>query len=163
MGKSASRQDPKIEIVLTALAKTPKEIARIARGHDTARLHRPPSPEAWSARDIVAHLRACADVWGGSIDRMLNEDHPKIRYVSPRGWMKKPGYLDQEFRASLQTFSDARAALLGTLRSLESDGWSRGATLTGTTRSDPTVLDYAKRMADHEVCHIDQLQRTLNP
>jgi hypothetical protein len=161
MGKSASRQDPEIELVLAALANTPKEIARIARGYDAAQLRRPPSPEAWSARDIMAHLRACADVWGGSIDRMVTEDHPRFRYVSPRGWMKKSGYLDHDFHASLQAFSDARAALLGTLRSLDPDGWSRGATLTGTTRSDPTVLDYAKRMADHEVRHIDQLNRTL--
>jgi len=32
-------------------------------------------------------------VWERSIDRMLSEDHPKIRYVSPRGWIKKTDYL----------------------------------------------------------------------
>lgn len=162
MAKLARSKDPEVELVLTTLANTPKEIARITSGRDDGELHRQPSAEAWSARDIVAHLRGCADVWGRSIDRMLNEDHPRIRYVGPRGWMKKAGYLDQDFQASFQAFSEARTALLDTLRTLDPDGWSREATFTGTTLGrNATVLLYAKRIADHEVRHLDQLRRTL--
>jgi hypothetical protein len=154
---------PEIELALTMLASTPKQIARIARGHDERQLHRKPAPEAWSARDIVAHLRACAEVWGRSIGRMIEEDHPTIRYVSPRGWIKKTDYLDQGFQVSLQAFSEARTALLDTLRTLDAAGWSRRATFTGTTLGrDATVLLYARRIADHEERHLEQLRRTLD-
>ena len=98
-----------IKAVLTALSATPKQIARIARGRSRAQLHRKPAADAWSAQEIVAHLRACAEVWSGSIERMLAQDHPTIRYVSPRGWIKKTDYLEQDFRDSLRAFSERRA------------------------------------------------------
>jgi uncharacterized damage-inducible protein DinB len=162
MPKPAVGKAPEIDLVLETLAGTPKKIGLIARGHDDQELHDPPAAEAWSARDIVAHLRACAEVWGRSIDRMIQEDHPTIRYVSPRSWIKKTDYLDQSFRLSLVAFSEARSALLDTLRTLDSVGWSRRARFTGTTLGrDATVLIYARRIADHEVRHLDQLQRTL--
>lgn len=162
MPKPAAGRAPEFDLVLAALAGTPKEIGRIARGHDDRQLHRSPAAEAWSARDIVAHLRACAEVWGRSIDRMIQEDHPTIRYVSPRGWIKKTDYLDQDFRVSFRAFSEARSALLDTLRTLDTAGWSRRATFTGTTLGrDATVLIYARRIADHEVHHLEQLRRTL--
>jgi hypothetical protein len=90
------------QLTLERLADTPKQIARIARGCNTRQLHRTPSPGAWSARDIVAHLRACAEVWGRSIHRMLTEEHPTIRYMSPRGWIKRTDYLERGFSDSLQ-------------------------------------------------------------
>jgi hypothetical protein len=162
MPKFTARTEPESELVLTMLASAPRQIARIARGHDDGRLHRQPAPEAWSARDIMAHLRACAEVWGHSIYRMMNEDHPTIRYVSPRGWIKKTDYLDQSFGASLRAFSQARTALLDILRTLEAADWFRRATFTGTTLGrDATVLIYARRIADHEVQHLEQLRRTL--
>jgi hypothetical protein len=148
--------------VLTALSETPKHIARIARGCSDRQLIRKPEPDAWSAQEIVAHLRACAEVWGRSIDRMLAEDHPTIRYVSPRGWIKKTDYLQQSFRDSLRAFSDRRAVLVGTLSGLDAIDWSRRATFTATTLGrHATVLSYTRRIADHEVQHLGQLQRTL--
>ncbi len=93
---------------------------------------------------------------------MIEEDHPTIRYVSPRGWIKKADYLEQTFQASLREFSDARADLVKTLNALGASGWARQATFTGTTQGrDATVLSYAKRIADHELQHLDQLRRTL--
>jgi hypothetical protein len=144
------------------LSGTPQQIARVARGHSVQRLHRKPAADAWSAQEIVAHLRACADVWGRSIDRMLAEDHPTIRYVSPRGWIKKTDYLQQSFRENLRAFAKERATLVGTLSKLNASGWARGATFNGTTLGrDATVLGYAARIADHEVGHLDQLRRTV--
>ena len=144
------------------LSEMPARIARIARGHTDQQLHRRPAADAWSAHEVVAHLRACAEVWGGSIERMLVEDHPTIRYMSPRGWIKKTNYLQLSFRDTLRGFSQQRAALIGKLDGLGERGWARGATFTGTTLGrEATVLSYAVRIADHEVHHLDQLRRTL--
>src|SRR5688572_31490791 len=45
-------------------------------GRSELQLQRKPEADAWSAQEIVAHLRACAEVWGRSIDRMLrSEEH----------------------------------------------------------------------------------------
>jgi hypothetical protein len=148
--------------VMAALTNTPKEIARITRGCSIQKLHRRPEPDAWSARDIVAHLRACAEVWGRSIERMIAEDYPTVRSVSPRGWIRKTDYLEQSFSDSLKEFSKRRAGLIARLRELDARGWSRGATFTATTLGrDGTVLSYAKRIADHEAQHLDQIRRTV--
>jgi len=155
-------EDSARRTVLAALSATPKQIARIARGRTEARLRRKPAADAWSAQEIVAHLRACAEVWGGSIERMLTEDRPTIRYVSPRGWIRKTDYLQQNFRETLRGFTQQRAALVRTLKALRASDWERGATFTATTLGRKgTVLGYARRIADHEVRHLDQLRRTV--
>jgi hypothetical protein len=148
--------------VLAVLSETPTQIARIARGRNERELRRKPAADAWSAQEIVAHLRACAEVWGRSIARMLAEPHPTIRYVSPRGWIKKTDYLQQSFSETLRAFSQQRAALVETLSNLEVSAWVRGATFTATTLGrEANVLSYATRIADHEVRHLDQLRRTV--
>lgn len=150
------------QAVLAVLSRIPEQIADIARGHSEQEVLHKPASDAWSAPEIVAHLRACAEVWGRSIERMLAEEHPTIRYVSPRGWIRKTNYLRQSFGDTLRAFAQHRAALLGMLGNLEARGWERGATFTGTTLGrEATVLSYATRIADHELQHLDQLRRTL--
>lgn len=151
-----------IHAVLSALAETPDQIARVSRGCTEQRLHRKPEADAWSAQEIVAHLRACAEVWRRSIERMLAGEHPTIRYISPRGWIRKTDFLQQSFRDSLTAFVHRRATLVHTLSGLDAIAWSRGATFTATTvLREATVLSYAKRIADHEAHHLGQLQRTV--
>ena len=95
---------------------------------------------------------------------MLNEDHPTIRYVSPRGWIRKTDYLQHNFEETLEGFSEQRASLLAVLTKLKPAGWARGATFTGTVSGrNGTVLGYAARMANHEAGHLDQIRRTVSP
>jgi hypothetical protein len=74
--------------VLKLLAKTPRRIASMSKGVENARLHFRPGEKVWSANDVLAHLRSCADVWGKSITAMLAQDHPTLRYLS--------SYVDQK-------------------------------------------------------------------
>jgi hypothetical protein len=112
--------------VLTLLSGTPREIARIVKGLSEQQLQRQPHKEAWSAQQIVAHLRACADAYGHWIVRMLAEDHPTIRYVSPRGWIRKTDYLQHNFSETLDGFSKQRSGLVAVLTKLTSTEWARG-------------------------------------
>jgi uncharacterized damage-inducible protein DinB len=54
-----------IEQILTMLAATPLRIVALTAGLAPAQLHTPPAHGQWSANDVLAHLRACADMWGG--------------------------------------------------------------------------------------------------
>ena len=162
MPKRVVEQESEITAILTVLTESPKDIARIVHGCTDDQLHGKPAPDAWSATEILAHLRACAEVWGRSIERMIAEDHPTIRYVSPRSWIRKTDFLDLSFQDSLRRFTEGRGRLVETLSALEWTHWSRGATFTGTKLGrDATVLVYAKRIADHEQAHLDQLRRTV--
>ena len=152
-----------INEILTLLAETPGRLASMTQGLENVRLYGKADEEAWSVNDILAHLRACADVWGKSILAMISQDHPTLRYVSPRTWQRKTDYPAQEFQISLQAFTRQRDELLKLLTPLTLEDWSHGATFTGTTRGrEQTVFSYARRIVDHETQHLDQIEEVLN-
>ena len=152
------------EQVLALLAATPERIAAAAAGLAPAQLHTPPSPDEWSANDVLAHLRACADVWGDCIATILAQDRPTIRAVNPRTWIEQTDYLEQEFQPSLQAFAKQRSDLLAVLEPLPPEAWSRAATVTGAGKVlERTVLFYARWLAEHERPHVKQIERIVKP
>jgi hypothetical protein len=154
-GKSLSPKQ-----VLTLLAETPPRIATITARLTPAQLHASPGPDEWSANDVLAHLRSCADVWGGCIRTLLDEDAPTIRAISPRAWIKRTNYLDLTFRPSLRAFAAQRTELLTVLKPLAPKAWSRTATVTrARTTATRTVLSYAEQLAAHERQHLEQFAR----
>jgi hypothetical protein len=151
-----------IEKLLNALAETPRRIAFAGRNLEYSRLQFRPDENMWSVNDILAHLRACADVWGKSVIAMIAQDHPTLRYVSPRTWIRKTGYPELEFHQSLVVFARQREELVKSLETLAITDWSRGATFTGTTKGrEQTVLGYVQRMTQHENEHCEQIEALL--
>jgi hypothetical protein len=149
--------------VLTLLAETPPRLAHLTEGLTPEDLWTAPAPDVWSAIDVLAHLRACADVWGDCIATMLAEDTPTLRAINPRAWLARTDYREQEFPSSLQVFAAQRAALLAVLEPLPPDGWSRAATVTGAGKPlERTVLDYARPLTEHEQPHIKQIARLMS-
>ena len=111
---------------------------------------------------MLAHLRACADVWGACITTMLAEDMPTLRAINPRAWIKRTDYLDLDFQPSLAAFARQRAELVAILQPLPRAAWSRAATVTGAGKPlERTVLSYARRMAGHERPHVKQIERIV--
>jgi hypothetical protein len=152
-----------IEQVLTILAATPPRIAALTAGRVPAQLHTTPNHDEWSANDVLAHLRACADVWGNCIVAIIAEDTPTLRAMNPLTWIKKTDYLEQEFQPSLHAFATQRTDLLAVLEPLAHEGWSRTAIVTGAGKVlERTVLFYAQWLAGHERQHLKQLERIVN-
>jgi hypothetical protein len=152
-----------IEQVLALLAETPMRIADLTTGLAPAQLRAQPGEDEWSANDVLAHLRACADVWGGCIMAMIAEDASTLKAVNPRTWIKTTDYPDLAFGPSLRAFAAQRADLLAVLQPLPHEGWFRAATVTGAGRPlQRTVLFYAEWLATHERSHIKQVQRIVN-
>lgn len=158
-----SRTRLSTEQILSLLAAAPGRIAAAATGLSSEQLSAAPAPGEWSANDILAHLRACADVWGGCIATILAEDRPTIRAMNPRAWIKHTDYPQQEFRASLQAYTVQRQALVAVLASLPPDTWARSATVTGAGKAlERTVLSYADSLAVHERAHLKQMARVAH-
>lgn len=151
-----------IEQILTILAATPPRITDLSTRLLPAQLLAPLGPGEWSARDVLAHLRACADMWGKYIVEILREDMPTIKAVNPTTWIKQTDYLTQEFQPSLQAFATQRAGLLAELKSLSPDAWSRKAMVTGSGKPrERSVYTYAQWLANHERSHIKQIERIV--
>ncbi|HSF83170.1 MAG TPA: DinB family protein [Anaerolineales bacterium] len=152
-----------IEQILSMLAATPSRLAALTEGLPPAKLLASPEPPEWSARDVLAHLRACSDMWGKYILEILSEDMPTIKAVNPTTWIKKTDYREQGFLPSLQAFTSQRADLLAVLKPLAPEAWSRTATVTGAGKPrERTVYTYAQWLANHERSHLKQVERISN-
>jgi hypothetical protein len=150
------------EQILTMLGEGPARIATLTEGLAPAQLRTVPNQEEWSANDVLAHLRSCADMWGGCIATIIAEDHPTIRAINPRTWIKQTDYLDLEFRPSLRAYTTQRAELIAILERLPPEGWSRSATVKGAGAVlVRTVLKYADGLARHERAHVKQIARIV--
>ena len=144
------------------LAETPPLIAALTEGRDAAQLQTRPTPDAWSAVELLAHLRACADVWGNCIATILAEDHPTIRAINPGAWIEQTDYTGLVFESSFHAFTSQRTALLTTLTPLSAAEWERAATVTGAGRPlERTVHFYAQWLARHERTHLKQMARIV--
>lgn len=144
-----------VEKVLRLLEASPKRITAVTQHLTSTQLHTKPDPNAWSANDILAHLRACVDVWTKDIDVMLTQDSPKMRHLSPRTYMRRTNYPNLEFGPSFQIFCSQRAELLEKLSGLAFASWSRDAEIKGRQH---TVFTHARRLALHEAVHCDQIE-----
>lgn len=152
-----------VEQVLTMLKEGPTRIADAVAKTSPDRLQESPGTNEWSPNEVLAHLRSCADVWGGCIETILAEDHPTIRAVNPRTWIESTDYLQQDFRKSFRAFKAQREKLLKQLNSLTPNDWSRDATVTRA--GEPLVrivYDYASWLANHERPHVKQIQGTVD-
>jgi uncharacterized damage-inducible protein DinB len=151
-----------IDEILNRLTEQPKTIAALTAGLPRARSHRAPSRGEWSLTDVLAHLRSCSDMWGKYMALIVTEDRPTFRAMNPTTWIKSTNYRDQEFAPSFRAFTKQRTELLNFLRPLPKASWSRSATVTGAGRPrERTVLEYARRLANHERSHLKQIARIV--
>ncbi len=149
-----------IEKILTLLEKNPEAIVGFSADLTPAQLSTAPNPDQWSAVQLLAHLRSCADVWGGCITTILAEDHPTIRAINPRTWIEKNSYREVDFQSSFHAFTTQRTQLLKQLKSLAPEDWQRGAIVTGAGKPlDRTVQFYAQWLAEHERSHLKQFRQ----
>jgi uncharacterized damage-inducible protein DinB len=144
-----------IELALRRLTETPGRLAATTEALNDEQLHQRPDEENWSANEILAHLRACADVWGETIAAMLQDNEPALKHLHPRTWQKETNYLEIPFRESFRDFVDQRRALLETLSDLSLADWSRGAIIKERRH---TIFSQARRMALHEATHCEQIE-----
>lgn len=147
-----------ISKVLSILAATPRQINNLFSKFDDDHLYNPPNQKAWSAAEILAHLRACADVWTYSIYVMLTEEHPTLPDINERKWAKVTGYAGLPIALALQAFTFQREELMRVLRNLPPEGWNRTAMIF---EREHTVYGQARRMALHEQNHVEQMEQLV--
>lgn len=152
-----------VDEIMAILPETPRRIAALTGELTPTALHASPEPGAWSVNDVLAHLRACHDVLGGNVLRILAEDTPRWKGMSPRAWMRKTDYPEWEFAPAFEAFKKQRAALLVVLEPLRPEAWARTATVTGMLGEthDYSACYYADWMAGHEQAHWQHIERIV--
>jgi hypothetical protein len=150
-----------VDEVIALLEATPHRIVELTSSLRPAQLQRPSDGE-WSANDVLAHLRACADVWGGGMISII-EGAPALRAVNPLSWIEKTDYRAQDFQRSLRSFATQRDELLRVLRPTPGAAWLRTVTVAGAGAPlKRDTLFYGRWMAGHERAHIKQIAKMAN-
>jgi len=147
-----------IQEYLKLLGKTTRRITSMTKHVDKSRLQARLGKDEWSANNILAHLRSCADVWGDQIEKMIAKDKQKLPYAHPRQLIKKTNYRELPFYDSFKTFKAQRRKMLKILKGLSFEDWSRGASIKGRVH---TIFTHVRRMAKHEEVHCEQIDTLL--
>jgi hypothetical protein len=142
--------------IMAILPATVPRLRTLTDGLSPDQLRAPPEPDSWSVNDVLAHLRACNDVLGGAARRIIAEDHPSWRAMSPRTWQRKSGYHAWDFRDAFAAFAEGREALLEVLAPLSDEAWQRTASVTVPPGKvyERSVQYYGDWLAEHERGHV---------
>ena len=141
---------------MQTLTQTAQRIRDCVGDVDEVQLTMPPAPKEWSAVEILAHLRACAEVWSYSIYAMYTLDQPELAHIHPRKWAKAMRYDRLSFAENLQVFEVERNKLLRLLNRLSLNDWGRTCRFRGRQNTF-TIFVQVHRMATHEDQHCQQI------
>lgn len=151
-----------VEATIDILRTTVPRLEELTAGVPRDRLHAV-TGYGWSVNDQLAHLRACHDVLGGNMLRIVREDHPSWNAMSPRTWQERTDYFSWDFGPAFTAFRKQRSELLEVLDGLPAAAWERTAMVTAppNTRYEYSVLFYGDWMARHERGHLGHMARIL--
>ncbi|MEO8611947.1 MAG: DinB family protein [Chloroflexota bacterium] len=144
---------------LAMLEAIPLTVASRTAGLSEDQLRWSPGKKDWSIVEVLAHLRACTEIWSFSIYAMLAEDKPVFPLLDERRWAKAARYASFTFQSAFQIFCLQRQELMAVLKPLEIETWARSATIEGRNH---TVFSQARRMALHETEHLHQIRDLLD-
>ena len=150
-----------VDEIIAILRSTAARIDELARDATPHELEPAGYEDEWSITAVVAHLRACNDVLGGAMVRIIREDHPAWRATSPRTWQAKSGYHDWPFGPSFEAFTTGRDELLAVLEPLPPATWERTAAVTVPPAKvfERSTRYYGDWLAQHERTHVKDLER----
>ncbi len=74
--------------------------------------------DRWTATDVLAHLRSCADVFLDVVPRIMAADRPRLEVVGPRDVARVGPYRELAFAASLRAFTLQRTTIVAMVRAL---------------------------------------------
>jgi DinB superfamily len=152
-----------VDEIMAILPETPRRIAALTDGLTPTQSRASPHPDSWSVNDVLAHLRACHDVLGGNILRILAEDMPTWKGMNPRAWIKQTDYPEWEFAPAFEAFKQQRAELLAVVEPLPPEAWARTAMVTGMLGEiyERSARYYGDWLAGHERAHWKHLERIV--
>jgi hypothetical protein len=149
------------DALVRGLAETSAQFEAVGRRLSAEQLTAAPKPGAWSPNEILWHIRATADVSGEHIRRILDEDQPRWRHVSPRARMKKSRYDQLPFAESFAALAEQRDELVALLASVPPEAWQRAALVFVPYYGRDLRVTLHERvwaLVDHEEGHCAQMK-----
>ena len=146
---------------LARLEATPSELALLMRGQSDAALSRRPAPDAWSAKEVVCHLRDAEEHLSGWVALIVAVDDPVLVAAGTAArWAADRQYARHHAGGAWDAFGRRRDETLALFRGLAPAQWQRSG--HHDRRGRMTVDHLLSLMAWHDDNHLDQLRRALD-
>lgn len=144
---------------LESLKKAPKRVRKLWKGQSKKRLRRQPTPGAWSAHQVVAHLCDAEVMFGARLRFIVAMDRPTIV-----GWDENlcATRLPHEAASTAELhegWTALRALNLALLERLAPEAWSRVG--LHSERGEESLSKLVHLHAAHDLVHEAQIARTL--
>jgi DinB family protein len=168
-----------LEKRLGRLARTADDVEAALRGRDDVALSHRFAPGAWSAKEIVCHLRDIEELCMLRYHAMLSMDEPRMFVVGvdasdpvawglvggapypvdAERWATERQYLRSDTAEALAAFRRRRSEAVGLLRALTPSQWQRGGLVP--TGKRVSIAEFVAGSAAHDDNHLEQLGRAL--
>lgn len=144
--------------VIEALSDDAERLDELTE-HADERWQEPPRDGGWSAVATLAHLRASDDILTPRLMQIAVRDEPFLASLDERRWQEVAGYAELPAQQLVDGFRARREELLFALGRLPLSSWQR--TGTHEDRGRVTLLELAQGLAEHELEHVEQIERAL--
>ena len=151
----ASRDDS-----LAILETTTSALRRLTDALDDTALDFHPAPDAWSIREILAHLVDDeAFVMRLRLERIVKEERPDLVPHDEKQWYASRNTTRDARDELLADFETQRAASLGIARLLRLADWQRAG--FQPEYGEFTAETWLTHWAEHDTVHLNQIEQTL--
>lgn len=139
-------------ILLQALASSPSDVARLARGLEDAPANWRPDEAAWPPGKVINHLLAVEQVYTHHIRRVILEAEPLLPAIHP---VEQRYCADDALSMAAARFRQAREVTLTTLQAVPAGVWQRAGIYHTTGRV--TLRFMVQSLVEHDIEHTHQL------
>jgi hypothetical protein len=141
---------PATPTILRAITRNlPAEITRVG-GQDE---------DAWSAVEVVCHLRDAEEIALDRVRRMRDEYAPLMDDYDQASLAVERRYNAQSLPEAVEAFAGLRAQMLAIIESLDEDGWSRPGIIGDA--GELTIFSYLTHRVMHDAVHLAQIGRRV--
>jgi DinB superfamily len=144
---------------LDRMRRTPDDVAAVLRDHPDESLTRRPAEAAWSATEIVCHLRDVEEFYTERVRTILTNDEPVLVVLDPDRWAEERQYRRHDPTEALSAFARRRAETLMLLDGLDAEQWERSG--LHRLRGRMSIRRIVHGWAKHDELHLDQLARAV--
>ena len=141
---------------LAMQSDAPRTISKLFAGVPEQILQQRPSPDKWSAGEIIAHLAEDELVSSWRYRQMIENCGCVLAAFNQDEWARLGNYASWKPWDSLLMFRLLREANLRMLHRLSDNEWERFG--FHAERGKITVKDLVRHMAGHDLNHIDQIR-----
>ena len=141
---------------IVALESTLSRLEDLAGAPQKEGLQGNPSPDRWTAAQILAHLAEAEIVWAYRIRKVLGAEGQPIEAYDQNEWVKNSGYLQADANFALSLFRALRKANIALLKSLTPEQWERYG--IHSERGKESIVQMIRMMAGHDINHVRQME-----